>query len=213
MANPGNIALFLKVVETGGFSAAARALGVRKATVSRGVAQLESELDVRLLHRTTRKVTLTALGATFHREAERGFAHLQSAEEFVRAARAEPEGRLRVSAPIYLGTHHLMDWIASFLAQHPKVSIELRLTDKHVDLVAERIDVALRTGRLPDSSLVARRLGAVEGIFVASPEYLRSRHAPTTLGDLDDHDLILLGGTLEPRSVALQVLGSAVDAR
>lgn len=204
MTDLNAVRLFVKVVEAGTFSGAARSLSLPKATVSRNVAVLEESLATRLLNRTTRKVTLTPLGEAFYREAQAGLGHLETAREIVAAASAEPAGKLRVSAPTYLGTHYLVEWTAEFLRQHPQVSVELHLTDAHTDLVAKGLDVAIRMGNLPDSGLIARRIGPVERILVASPTYLLRQRRLTSPNDLPDHDWIAMGQLRDGAAIQLE---------
>lgn len=192
-----HIALFAKVVEAGSFSAAARALGMPKATLSRNIAQLEAALDARLLQRTTRRVTLTALGRAYYGDAVAGLSSIERARERIAAAQAEPAGILRIAAPVGFGTRKLMRWIAEFLQNHEKVKIELKLTDDPVDLIGDGFDLAFRTGRLPDSSLITRRLGISRLALVASPGYLARRGRPRRLEDLKDHDCVAFGPSLD----------------
>jgi len=189
--------LFARVVEAGGFSGAARALGMPKATLSRNIARLEADLGVRLLHRTTRKVELTALGRTYYDDAVRGLAHLESANERIAATQSVPSGTLRITAPPEFGLVNLMEWIPEFLATHDKINIELILRDELLDLVAHRIDVAFRTGRLASSSYVARKLSSSRRILMASPRYLARRGTPRRVDDLYHHDCVLFGPSLE----------------
>lgn len=192
-----DVALFTKIVETGSFTSAARALAMQKATVSRRVAQLEERLGTRLLDRTTRRIELTALGRAYFEEVSRGLAFLDSARERLAAAQAEPAGTLRVSAPVAFGTRRLIGWVAEFLAAHEKVRIELKLTDEPVDPIEARVDLAFRTGQLPDSSLIARKLDATRLILVASPAYVERRGVPGRIEDLERHDCIIFGPSLD----------------
>jgi DNA-binding transcriptional LysR family regulator len=197
MTDLNHVSVFIRVVESGSFSAAARLLAMPKATVSRSVARLESDLGTRLLNRTTRKLVLTAQGRTFYDGAARGLAHLDAAREQIAAARAEPAGTLRVTAPVGFGSHYLVQWIPEFLATFQKVSIELRLTDALVDLIEERIDVALRTGKLASSSLIARKLALSRRVLVASPTYLDVRGMPCEVDDLVQHSCVVFGPSLD----------------
>lgn len=197
MADLNHIALFARVVETGSFSAAARALALPKATVSRKVAQLEADLGARLLQRTTRRVVLTELGRSYYEDAARGLASIEKAKERLAASQTEPSGTLRITAPIGLGAQKLMGWIAEFLQTHEKVRVELKLTDDPVDLIGNRIDLAFRAGKLPDSSLITRRLGITRLALVASPEYLSRRGHPRRIEDLRTHDCVAFGPSLD----------------
>ncbi|MGF1623765.1 MAG: LysR family transcriptional regulator [Alphaproteobacteria bacterium] len=197
MTDLNHIVLFARVVEAGSFSAAARALGVPKATVSRNVAQLEESLGARLLQRTTRRVELTALGRAYYEEAARGLSSLESARERIAAAQIEPSGTLRVTAPVAVGSRKLIVWIAEFLELHRKVRIELKLTDAPVDPIEERADVSIRTGQLPNSSLIVRKLGSSPRILLASAGYLEKRGVPGRIEDLPRHDCIVFGPSLD----------------
>jgi DNA-binding transcriptional LysR family regulator len=197
MTDLNHVTIFVRVVESGSFSAAARLLAMPKATVSRSVARLESDLGTRLLNRTTRKLVLTAQGRTFYDGAAQGIAHLDAARERIAAAQAEPAGTLRVTAPVGFGTHYLMQWIPEFLATFRKVSIELRLTDALVDIIEERIDVALRTGQLASSSLIARKLAPSQRVLVASPSYLDLRGMPREVDELVQHSCVVFGPSLD----------------
>jgi DNA-binding transcriptional LysR family regulator len=197
MVDLNHITLFAKVVEAGSFSGAARALAMPKATVSRKVAQLEADLGARLLQRTTRRVTLTALGRAYYEDAARGLANIEAAGERVAASQAEPSGTLRVTAPVGLGARKLMGWIGEFLQRYEKVRIELKLTDDPVDLIGNGIDVAFHAGRLPDSSLITRRLGTSRLALVASPGYLDRRGRPHRIEDLKTHDCVAFGPSLD----------------
>lgn len=197
MVDLNHVALFARVVETGSFSTAARALGVPKSTISRQIAKLEADLGARLLHRTTRKLELTALGRRYYDEASEGLSRLAAATDHLSATQAVPSGTIRVAAPVEMGARQLMAVIPAFLQANPKVDVELVLADGIVDLVAERIDVAFRTGQLPSSSLVARKLGPTRRVLVASPEYLRERGTPKRLADLREHDCVVFGPTVD----------------
>jgi DNA-binding transcriptional LysR family regulator len=213
MVDLNHVALFVKVVEAGSFSGAARLSGIPKATVSRNIAQLESNLGVRLLHRTTRKLELTRQGHDYYEGVSRGFVHLEAAHEQVAAAQSEPSGTIRVTAPMGLGSKHLMQWIPEFLARFGRIDIELKLTDTLVDLIAERIDVALRTGTLPSSSLIARKLTSTRRILVASPRYLEQRGMPQRIVDLAQHDCVVFGQTLQNAVWRLQGPNGVRDVR
>ena len=184
------IVVFSRVVETGSFTAAAQALGLPKSTVSRKVAQLEERLDARLLQRTTRKLSLTEIGKAYYERCARIVSDIAEAEQMVSDLQAAPRGLLRVTAPVDVGGLYLGCLIAEFLAGQPDIQIELVLSDRVFDLVDERLDVGLRFGPLPDSSLVARRLGPVDGYLVASPAYLARRGTPTHPDQLAGHDMV-----------------------
>lgn len=186
-----DVAVFAQVAEAGSFTAAARTLGLPRASVSRTVARLEMAIGAQLLYRTTRKVELTDIGRNFYTTTSRGLALIAEAGEAVAASQAEPAGLLRVTAPITFATMSFIPWMREFLSLHPSVRIALRLTDTAVDPLDERADLAILTGKQPDSTYLTRRLGLSSMILVASPAYLRDHPAPRSLGDLARHDFVL----------------------
>ncbi|WP_225768751.1 LysR family transcriptional regulator [Inquilinus sp. Marseille-Q2685] len=192
-----HLILFSRVVRAGSFSGAARMLGLPKATVSRNIARLEEEIGARLLHRTTRKIELTSLGRAYLDEVDLGLRHLEAASERVAATQRVPSGTLRLTAPVYFGVRYLIEWVAEFCTRFPDVKVELHLSDDYVDLIERRIDIAIRTGRLSSSSLVARKLGPAKRIVVASPGYLSRRGTPRSVGDLPAHDAVVLGPSVD----------------
>lgn len=192
-----HVALFTRVVEAGSFTAAARDLGIPKATVSRQVAQLEASLGARLLHRTTRKLELTPLGRVYYEQASEGIGSLDDARERIAAAQAVPSGTLRVVAPVAFGTRTLLGWIAEFLELYGEVRIELKLRDESTDPLNARADIVFRTGRLPNSSLIARKLGSSRLILVASPAYLGRKGRPERIEDMERHDCVVFGPSLD----------------
>ncbi|MFM8680098.1 MAG: LysR substrate-binding domain-containing protein [Alphaproteobacteria bacterium] len=183
-----NAALVLvRVAHAGSFRNAARALGMPKSTVSRKIAELEARLGARLLLRTTRSLALTDAGAVFVEEAEAALARLEAAESAVAEQQRAPRGHVRVTTTIPLGQAFLAPLVAEFLEAHPAVEVTLHLTDRQVDLVAERFDVAVRAGALPDSSLVARQVGGGVYRVVASAAYLARHGTPGRPSDLTAH--------------------------
>ena len=186
--------LFVRVVDTGSFSAVARDQGIGQPAVSKAVIQLETWLGVSLLLRSTRSVTPTEAGRLFYERARRT---VEEAEEAVLAARGSKSGlsgRLRVSASVCFGRLHVIPHLPVFLAEHPDLEIELVLDDRQVDLVNEGIDVALRMGPLPDSNMTARRIAEGRRVVVATPTYLQRHGTPMSPGDLADHQAILYSG-------------------
>jgi len=179
--------VLVRVVQHGSFRSAARALGMPKTTVSRKVAELEAHLGVQLLQRTTRTLALTDAGAAFVEEAEGAIARLEAAEAAVSELHRSPRGKLRVTTTIPLGEQFLAPIVADFLKAYPAVEVTVQLTDRQVDLVAERFDVAIRAGELPDSTLVGKLIGMSDYRVVASPEYLAQRGTPTRPPDLTTH--------------------------
>jgi DNA-binding transcriptional LysR family regulator len=189
-----SMSAFVAVVEAGGFSAAARRLGIPLATVSRKVSELEEHLRVQLLTRTTRSVALTEIGQQHFETCRKLLDELSEAERLASGEYRAPRGDLVVSAPIVLGRLYLTPIIAEFLAAYPDVDIELRLADSQVNLADEGVDIALRVGQLPDSSLKALRLGEIRYVVCASPSYLAAHAAPETPADLTTHDCITYTG-------------------
>lgn len=181
---------FAKVAETQSFSEAARRLRSSKSAVSRHVAALEAELGARLLHRTTRSLTLTEAGRGYYDRAARILADLAEANASVSELQAAPRGRLRVNAPMSFGFLHLAAALGDFLTRYPEIELDVTLTDRFVDLIDEGVDVAVRIGSLTDSSLVARRLAVIRRVLCASPDYLERRGVPATPDDLKAHDCL-----------------------
>jgi DNA-binding transcriptional LysR family regulator len=178
---------FVRVGETGSFSEAARRLNTSKSAVSRHVSTLEAELGARLLHRTTRSLTLTEAGRDYLQRASRVLADLAEANQAVTQLEAAPRGTLRVNAPLSFGFLHLAPAIPDFLARFPEVEVDITMNDRLVDLVDEGFDVAVRIGALADSSLIARRLAPVRRVVCGSPDYLAAHGAPTSPDDLGRH--------------------------
>jgi DNA-binding transcriptional LysR family regulator len=185
--------MFVRVIDSGSFSAAARDLDMGQPAVSKTIASLEDRLGVRLLTRSTRKLSPTEAGTAFYERAIRAIGEANEAEAAAQGAGAGLEGRLRVSAPVTFSRLHLVPKLGSFLDAHPKVQLELLMDDRVVDLVAENIDVALRMGVLTDSALKARKLAQAERLVLASPSYLARRGVPHTPADLLEHDGVIYG--------------------
>lgn len=181
------VTVFVRVVDAGSFTLAARELGLPKSAVSRRVARLEQALGVRLLQRTTRRMTLTDAGTSYHREASRALATLSEASTTVSREQEEPRGFVRLTAPADLEPELFAALIAEFCARYPLVQVELELTQRRVDLIAEGFDFALRAGVLTDSSFIARKIASAELILVASPGYLEKRGVPRRPSDLEGH--------------------------
>jgi DNA-binding transcriptional LysR family regulator len=181
--------VFVRVIETGGFSAAARALRMTPSAVSKLVGRLEARLGARLLNRSTRQVQLTPEGCVFYERSVRVLADIAEAERHAASADA-PRGRLRVNANVPFGVHFLIPLVPAFLARHPELALDIVLTDEVVDLLEQRTDVAVRAGPLKSSSLVARKLGQARKVIVASPAYLAQRGVPRRPEDLAGHDCL-----------------------
>ncbi len=186
----GPIAAFVRVVETGSFTAAASALGVSKSQVSRSVRTLEDRLGARLLHRTTRAVAPTEAGSAFYARCARILSDLEEAEEAVVHLQSAPRGTLRLSLPQSFGVRYLAPLIADFMVTYPEVRVEASFSERRVDLVDEGFDLAIRIGALDDSSLIVRKLGSTCRHVLASPGYLARRGWPKTPADLREHDCL-----------------------
>lgn len=187
--------LFVRVIEARSMSAAARALGVPKSTVSRAVSRLEESLRVKLLQRTSRTLSPTDAGRTLFETSHPHVSALRGASSIVTDLVDAPRGLVRVTAPNDVGSLVLGELIAKFSARYPEVEVEVILTQRTVDLVAEGIDIAIRAGALRDSSLIAKKLTDTEICIVASPSYVQRRGAPKTLEDLKSHDCVLFRPT------------------
>lgn len=185
------IEVFVRVVDTGSFSAVARLQNIGQPAVSKAVVQLEEWLGVSLLMRSTRSVTPTEAGRSFYERAKR---MLEESNEAVIAARGKASGlsgKLRVSTAICFGRLHLIPHLSAFLAEHPDLDLDLVLDDRNVDLVNEGIDVALRMGAMPDSNMITRRIANGRRIVVATPAYLQRHGTPKSPGELTNHEAII----------------------
>jgi len=184
---------FVTVADLKGFAPAARKLGLSPSGVTRLISGLENHLSARLLQRTTRSVTLTDAGARYLERARRILADVEEAEIAVESERARPSGRLVISAPVGFGRLHVSPVLTTYLKRYREVSAELRLEDRMINLVEEGIDLAVRIGHLADSSLVARHVGEMRRIVVASSNYLKQRGEPTTPEAIASHETIQFG--------------------
>lgn len=188
------IEVFVRAMTDGSLSAAARTLGMSAAMATKHLDALEARLGVTLVHRTTRKLSLTEAGRHFLNEATRLVAELADAEAEASARTVTVEGVLRVATPVSLGVLHVAPLLPGFCQRHPSLAVELGLNDRRVDLMEEGWDVAIRAGRLQGSLLIARKLAPLTAVICASPDYLKTHGAPRTVADLRDHDC--LGYTL-----------------
>jgi len=177
---------FVRTAELGSFVAAGRVLQISPSAVGKAVARLEKEVGVQLIQRSTRRMQLTEEGRQFHERCRRILDELDDARSLLAQSREEPRGLLRVSAPV-VGHHFLLPLLPDFLARHPEVELDLHFTDRTVDLIDDGIDIAIRSGDLPDSGLVSRPLQSFHLGLWASPGYLRRRGTPKTLADLSHH--------------------------
>jgi DNA-binding transcriptional LysR family regulator len=189
---------FVAVADSQGFAPAARKLGLSPSGVTRLIAALEQRLGARLLQRTTRSVTLTDVGTRYLERVRRILGDVEEAESSAEGERTRPSGRLVVSAPIGFGRLHVSPVMSKYLARHAEVSAELRLSDRMINLVEDGVDLAVRVGHLADSSLVARHVGEMRRIMVASPGYLKRRGEPKTPEAIAAHETIQFGATTAP---------------
>lgn len=185
------IEAFVKVAETQSFSKAAARLKSSKSVVSRHVSALETELGVRLIHRTTRALALTEAGQRYFDQASQILADLAMADESVCALQTSPRGKLRINAPMSFGFLHLAPALAEFVARYPEVEVDVAMSDRFVDLVEEGFDVAVRIAALQDSTLIARRIAPVRLVVCGSPEYLTRHGIPRLPEDLMQHECLL----------------------
>src|SRR5262249_18092994 len=186
------LAIFVKVAERRSFVGAATDLGITQSGVSNAINRLENQLGVRLLARTTRRVSLTEDGAAFFERCRQVLADLEEPEPLLTEARLKPAGRLRVDMPVAFGRLKVVPLLADFHAQHPEVSLALSFTDRYVDLVEEGIDVSVRFGALQDSNLIARRLTQAQFRVVGAPSYFATRRRPRRPEDLAAHNCLAL---------------------
>jgi len=190
MENLTDIAVFVQVVESGSFTAASDRLGLSRSVVSKYITRLEDRLGVRLMNRTTRRLSLTEAGQTFFTGSQRGLQEIETAETEVSRLQETPRGKLRLNAPMSFGILHIAPALPDFLRRYPDLSVDMSLDDRQVDLVEEGFDLAIRIAELPDSSLVARRLGPCRHVVCASPNYLELYGSPRTPDDLRKHNAI-----------------------
>lgn len=192
MERRDEMAVFVRVVEDESFSAAARDLGMTPSAVSKLIGRLEDRLGVRLINRTTRRLSLTEEGHAFYQRCGPILADIEEAERAVTELHAEPRGLLKINSSTAFAQYQVVPLIPDFLARFPDLRIQLMMTDSLVNLVEEGVDVAIRIGALEDSSLIARKLADVRRTVVASPDYLQRHGAPTSPDDLDRHKCLKL---------------------
>jgi DNA-binding transcriptional LysR family regulator len=186
----GDVEVFIAVVEHGSFTAAAVALSTTPSVLSRAVTRLEARLGRQMLQRTTRRVGPTEAGRVYLEQARSAFSLLDDAERDGRGQEGDLTGRVRLSVPTTYGHYRLPPLLARFTQQYPRVQVELNITNRNVDLIAEGFDLAIRLGQLPDSGLVARKLEDAALLLVASPDYLHRRGKPQTLEELQRHQCL-----------------------
>lgn len=192
------MALVIAVSEAGSFSAASRKLAIPVATVSRNVSELEARLKAELFRRSSRGMALTDAGRSYIDACKRIVEQVEDAEKELSGEYRNPKGDLAVTAPWGLGHTHLLPLAIEFLQAHPDIALRLVLTDRVVNVVEENIDVAIRVGALPDSSMMALRVGSIRVVVCASPAYLAARGWPATPDDLRDHDCVTIDDVAPP---------------
>ncbi|EYR82938.1 MULTISPECIES: LysR family transcriptional regulator [unclassified Shinella] len=205
----GEMEIFARVVELGGFSPAARAAGMTPSAVSKLIARLEARLGARLLNRSTRQLQVTPEGCAFYERAKRILADLEDAERAAGLGE-QPVGRVRINTSASYATHVLAPLLPEFLALHAGITLDIILTDAVVDLLAERTDVAVRAGPLKSSSLIARKLGETQLVVVAAPAYLSRCGEPRTIAELQAHNRLGFGYTRAVDGWPLRENGKAV---
>jgi len=192
MANLDDVLIFVQVAQFESISRAARSLGMPISTVSRRLSVLESKLGVSLLRRTTRRVSLTAHGREYFDQCREPLALLEQAERTLTLGQEAPAGMLRMTVPVILGQAPFLNFLSGFLNAHPRIRIDLFITNLFLDLVADNLDVAIRFGELEDSSMVATPIGQSIRYVVATPEYLKGRKLPREPADLEVHECVML---------------------
>jgi DNA-binding transcriptional LysR family regulator len=199
-----SMSILVTVTEAGSLSAAARLLGTPLTTVSRKISDLESHLKTQLLTRSSRRISLTDAGKSYVAACKRILEEVGEAERIAAGEYTAPKGELSLTAPIVLGRLHLVPVLADFLRTYPEIDVHLTLSNRLVNLTEEGIDAALRLGNLPDSTLIATKIGMIRRVFAASPGYLEARGTPQKPGDLVGHDCIGVQGLTGPsfRSVS-----------
>lgn len=194
MADLNDIAIFVKVAQFESFSRAALALGMPVSTVSRRVSELEEQLGVSLLQRTTRKLTLTSQGQAYLQQCAEPLSVLSDAEQVLTHSQKKPEGTLKITVPVVLREHAFLDFISDFMHAYPRIKIDLFISNEFIDFVAQNIDMGIRFGELEDSTLIARKLGVNVRYLVATPGYLQGRQIPQKPEDLKTHQCVLMNG-------------------
>ena len=194
------MSIVLAVVEAGSLSAAARRLGTPLATVSRKVSELERHLKTRLLNRSSRRITLTEAGRSYVAACKRILEDVEEAERSASGEYSAPKGDLTITAPIVFGRLHVLPIVVEFLAAYREINVRIMLADRVANLVEDHVDLAVRIGELPDSSLVATRVGSIRRVVCGSPAYFTERGMPTSPGDLGTHDCITFEGLMSPRA-------------
>ena len=193
-----DLEVFNAVVEAGSFTAAAERLEMAKPAVSRRVSRLEARLGAQLIQRTTRRLNITDTGRSFYERSARILSDLDEAESAVAQQHGELKGELRLALPLGFAVGHMVEPVAAFSRQHPNVRFHLDLNDRRIDLLQEGVDMALRIGRLTDSSLIARKLFDARTVVCASPDYLSEHGVPESIDDLTNHQCLVYGNLADP---------------
>jgi DNA-binding transcriptional LysR family regulator len=194
MGATSDLRVFVRVLDRGSFSSAAKDLGITPSAVSKLVSRLEDRLGVRLLERSTRRLALTPEGETFLARARRIVADIEEAEAEVAQARGAPRGKLRINSGTAFGLHQLAPALADFLARYPEIDLDLSITDRLVDLIEEQADIAVRSGHIPEGPFIQRKIADLQRVICAAPSYLKRRGTPKVAADLKDHDCIVVAG-------------------
>lgn len=194
------MSVLLAVTDAGSLSAGARKLGMPLATVSRKVSELEAHLHTKLLNRGSRRLELTDAGQSYVAACRRILEDVVEAERTASGEYRAPRGELVIAAPIVFGRLHVLPIIGAFLKAYPDIDVRLTLADRVVNILEEHVDVALRIGELPDSSLIASRVGSIRRVVCASPDYLEARGTPADPNDLESHDCVTFEGLMSSRS-------------
>ncbi len=189
-----DLRVFVRAVDLGSFSSAAKDLGLTPSAVSKLVSRLEDRLGARLLERSTRRLALTPEGEMFFARAKRIVGEIEEAEEEVTRMRGAPRGRLHINSGTAFGLHQLTPALADFLARYPEIDVELSITDRLVDLIEEHADIAVRSGHIPKGPFVQRKIADLQRVICAAPSYLARRGTPKTAADLKQHDCIVVAG-------------------
>tara|TARA_R110002073_G_scaffold288039_1_gene452777 strand:+ start:311 stop:1219 length:909 start_codon:yes stop_codon:yes gene_type:complete len=185
-----DIAVYVRVVEEGSFTRAAERLDMSRSVISKYITRLEERLGVRLLNRTTRRLSLTEAGRIFYERSRHSLQDIEEAEAEVSRLQLKPSGTLRINSPMSFGILHIAPLIADFLAEYPDINVEMNLDDRKIDIINEGFDVSIRIADMPDSSLVARRLAPCRHVIAGSPSYFEQHSRPLAPGDLADHNIL-----------------------
>lgn len=207
---------FVRIVDTGSFTAASRTLDMPKATVTKLVQELEAHLRTALLNRTTRRVSVTADGAAYYERAQRLLAELEELDGSMAVSQARPKGRLRIDVSAALAQHAILPALDGFLSAFPDIQLEIGVSDRPADLIAENVDCVIRGGVMTDQSLIARRIASLEMVTCAAPTYLDAHGMPAHPGDLDTSHCVvgyINAGTGRPRSISFTRDGETLEIR